>query len=193
MRKTAWVDCETTGLDIDLHEVWEVGVIVHEFEKEEVEKSWLLPVGQLAFADRSALEIGRFHDRHPQGIASIDPKDGRWSKISEEKVTDLETFARQFVSLTRGAQLAGSVVSFDEERLRKIVRSVGLVPAWSHRLLDVGSFTAGVLGYEDPVGLDTAAKKLSVDASDLERHTALGDARLAHRIYQAGLRYIEAH
>lgn len=55
----AFVDTETTGLDPDRHEIWEVGLILRDGEGAEVEYEWQLPV-DLGKADPVALDIGQF-------------------------------------------------------------------------------------------------------------------------------------
>jgi hypothetical protein len=54
----AFIDTETTGLDPDRHEIWEIALIV-----DDQEYQWFLPV-DLGKADPIALNIGRFHERY---------------------------------------------------------------------------------------------------------------------------------
>lgn len=199
MQPLAFVDCETTGLNPDLHPVWEVGLVVRRFadeapfEVDEIRKQWFLPVDSLAFADTFALELNGFHDRHPHGLGNVDVKDGRIGKIADESVTDLLVFARQFAILTRGASLIGCVPSFDEERIRTIIRSAGLTPTWHYQPVDVETLAVGYLlnqhGSIDELELpwhsDSLAGMLGIDTSQFERHTALGDADLAVAMWEA--------
>ncbi len=124
-----FVDCETTGLDPERHEIWEVGLILPDGS----EHSWQLPV-DLSRADAIALNIGRFHERYdvaPYGLVeSADLK---------------RSFAREFVHMTRGLHLAGCVVSFDAERLARLLRANGECPMWHYHLIDVEALAAGWL------------------------------------------------
>lgn len=179
MSDVVFVDCETTGLDPERHEIWEVALI-HDSADGWKEHVWYLPV-DLGRADPAALQLGRFHERL-HGIM-VDPR----------------VFASVFARLTRGKHLAGAVVSFDEERLRKLLRANGACPEWHYHLIDVEALAVGYLhgkggmvaGQEGgwlpglPWNSDELTAALGVDISDLDRHTALGDARWAKAIYEA--------
>jgi DNA polymerase III epsilon subunit-like protein len=195
-----FVDTETTGLDPDRHEIWEVGLIL----PDDSEHRWFLAV-DLGQADPFALKIGGFHDRHPQG-----------HNVTGGEITMSVLFARQFARLTRGLHLAGAVVSFDEERLRKFLRANGACPEWHYHLVDVEALVAGWIagqqaavseisnltgepvlsdfecwtvaegiGGEPPWKSDDLSRAVGVEPDRFERHTALGDARWAKAIYDA--------
>lgn len=179
----AFVDTETTGLDPDRHQIWEVALIVDDEEYE-----WFLPV-DLSRADPVALNIGRFHDRYTLP--------GIYSGPSRH----LENVVSQIAELTRGRHLVGAVVSFDEERLRKLLRENGECPMWHYHLIDVEALAVGYLwrkvaenveaGYNDsiepslPWDSEDVSFSVGVDPDDFDRHTALGDARWAKAIYEA--------
>jgi len=169
----AFVDTETTGLDPDRHEIWEVGLIV-----DDVEWEWWLPV-DLGRADTAALKIGRYHER-----------------IGPKLLTHHPLFAERFAELTRGRHLVGAVPSFDEERLRKLLRSNGACPEWHYHLVDVEALAVGYLAGRAQIhvgpgvgGLPWDSEALSlavgVDPDRFVRHSALGDARWAKAIYEA--------
>lgn len=146
-----FVDTETTGLHPDDHEIWEVGLILPDGD----EWSWMLPV-DLGRADPYALKIGGFHDRHPQGDNNIQarpghddgaPLRGPWSQWSSEArwCPSLQVFAAEFCKLTADLHLVGAVVSFDEERLRRLARRNGACPDWHYHLIDVENLAVGYL------------------------------------------------
>jgi len=171
MSGLAFVDTETTGLDPDRHEVWEVALIV-----DEREHVWQLPV-DLGRADPVALRISGYHER----------------RVDATQLVSLPTYAEAFARLTRGRHLVGAVPSFDEERLRKLLRANGACPEWHYHLIDVEALAVGYLrgmasAYTPP--LPWRSDDLSVECgamppSDDDRHTALGDARWAKRLYEA--------
>lgn len=175
MTRLAFVDTETTGLDPDRHEIWEVGLIVREDDGAEHEHSWQLPV-DLGRADPMALNIGRFHDRRARGDD-----------------VDLANFAAEFVRWTHGAHLVGAVVSFDADRLWRLLRRLGQCPMWHYHLIDVEAFAAGwIMGSgpaievgRPPWSSADLSKTVGVDPDLFDRHTALGDARWAKAIYDA--------
>jgi hypothetical protein len=197
----AFIDTETTGLDSERHQIWEVGAIV-----DDIEYHWFLNV-DLARADPMALAIGRFHDRHPNGYTAP-------ATHTSKQCTHPHTFAHDFARLTAGRHLVGAVVSFDEERLRKLLLSQGFIPAWHYHLVDVEALAAGWLmairsdaadmgihyggggdaETEHATNADVAsppwkssdlAEAVGVKCDQFDQHTALGDARWAKAIYEA--------
>ncbi len=194
----AFVDCETTGLDPDHHEIWEVGLITPVVgatgaEDGWNEQIWQLPV-DLSKADPMALNIGRFHDRRLLGIDLV----------------PLAVFAAEFARDTRGLHLAGACVSFDAERLWQLLRNNGECPMWHYHLIDVEGLAAGYLTGQftaiqecganpdadgptqeeamlaiPPWNSGDLSRAVGVEPDDFDRHTALGDARWAKAIYEA--------
>lgn len=186
MSDVIFVDTETTGLDPECHQVWEVAAI----EQDGTEHHWFLSVN-MADADPIALSIGGFHDRYPMG----------WNGPDLTRTNDLE-FAVQFGRLTNGAHLCGAVPNFDEAFLRRLLRKTGFSPAWNYHLIDVEAMALGfIYGCErhrrpeaHPSTLGLALPWKSTDLSlavgvdppgEGERHTALGDARWVKRMYEA--------
>jgi DNA polymerase III epsilon subunit-like protein len=156
-------DTETTGLDPKRHQIWEVGLI----DTVGAEHVWTLPV-DLGRADAQALKISGFHARY-----------------GKRKPTALGDFARLFRAITEGCHLAGAVISFDEERLRYLLRANGECPLWHYHLVDVEAFAAGKLGLAPPWDSDELSQQVGVDPGQFDRHSALGDARWAKAIYEA--------
>lgn len=216
MSGVCFVDTETTGLDPDRHAIWEVGLITPNGDQH----VWQFPVAEIE-ADPFALDIGQWWDRRwgtdndvPAINALYDahtdksrrknfPADGRAIKPGKD-------WCRHFQRLTAGLHLAGAVVSFDEERLRRLLRSQGVLPRWHYHLIDVEALAAGyVVGQftaiqecgsnpdadgptqEEamraipPWNSNDLSRAVGVDPDDFDRHTALGDARWAKAIYEA--------
>lgn len=165
-----FVDCETTGLDPERHEIWEVGLIV-----DGTQKAWMLPV-EMALADPMALAVGGFHQRHQSGLAS---------PTNTMPPTHTRLFAQSFGRLTYGRHLVGAVVSFDAAFLTKLLRAEGVLPAWHYHLVDVEALVAGMYGIVPPWDSESLSRLVGVDPSAFERHTALGDARWAQAMYDA--------
>lgn len=182
MSGVAFVDCETTGLDPDRHEVWEVGLIV-----DDLTFRWVLPV-DLGRADPVALRIGGYHDRTQLPVCIRNESDVVWH--DDEVVDPLGRFAHDFAALTRGRHLIGAVVSFDAERLAKLLKANGACPEWHYHLIDVEAMAVGFLaggGYEVQLPWDSAelSRQVGVNPDEYAKHTALGDARWAKAIYDA--------
>lgn len=169
MTRLAFLDTETTGLDPDRHEIWEVALIVREEDGSEATFLWQLPV-DLGRADPVALKIGDFHTRR----ASV-----------QSGLTSLSHFARCFAHRTAGAHLVGAVISFDEERLRKLLRANGACPEWHYHLVDVEALAAGKLGSGPPWDSAELSRAVGVSDNPFAKHTAMGDALWARAVYDA--------
>lgn len=193
MTELAFVDTETLGLDADHQPVWEVGLI----DSAGAEHHWFLQVTprELTLAHPMALEIGRFDERYDP-LAATSPA----------------LFAHHFAGLVRGCHLVGAVVSFDEERIRRMCWAAGAPVTWHYHIIDVEPLAAGyVLGQfvaiQDvgrnpeadgptqeeveqalpPWDSNSLSLAVGVDPEDFDRHTALGDARWAKALYEAVL------
>ena len=203
MTGVCFVDTETTGLDPDRHEIWEVGIVLPDGS----EWDWQLPV-DLSRADPMALTIGRFHQRRWQSACRTDEQG-----FARGNRTELVDFASDFANMTRGLHLAGAVVSFDAERLWKLLRANGECPMWHYHLIDVEALAAGYVSAQcegqaadgtkgtlrverrdgtinhidgrPPWGSHDLSLAVGVDPDSFDRHTALGDARWAKAVYEA--------
>ena len=188
----AFVDCETTGLDPDQHQIWEVALITPDAR----EHVWQFPVDEMT-ADPFALNIGRYWDRcWPAGIREVSDLDAIYEAHSEKSrrknfpsqgraIKPDADWCRHFRDLTAGLHLAGAVVSFDEERLRRLLHRNGVLHRWHYHLVDVEALAAGKLGIAPPWKSDELSAALGVTITEDDRHTALGDAKWALRIYDA--------
>lgn len=192
MSDLAFVDTETTGVDPDYHEIWEVALIV-----DGEEHVWQLPV-DLKRADPKALEIGRFYERYD--AANLTPV---W-RFTDEFLSYFapvqEWFSGGLVRETK-RHMVGAVPSFDDERLRRVLdwtRRSAFGKGWHYHLIDVEALAVGYL-HGQALGPTFTAEALTLpwESDDLsracgveppgeeERHTALGDARWAKRLYEA--------
>lgn len=206
------VDTETTSLRPD-RRVWEVALILpaesglgFRFGSRAEERPghfrWFIDKADLDLgnADPFALKVGGFYERHPQ-LAD----DARGHVTSEADVL------RQVERITRGAHLLGAVPNFDADVLDRRMRAHGIAPSWHYHLIDIEAMAVGYLAgltrgaanatgesEEDllaaagigPVSLPWKSEDLSracgvEPASEEERHTALGDAAWALRLYEA--------
>lgn len=196
---------ETTGLHPDHHQIWEVALITPNGD----EHVWQFPFVETD-ADPIALEIGHYWDRgwdtDTFGISRASAIYDAHREVSRRKnfpdeglaIKPGDDWCRHFRDLTAGCHLAGAVVSFDEERLRRLLWRFDVLPRWHYHLIDVENLAAGwIVGQygvveeaeRAAVELPWNSEKLSlavgVDPGEFDRHTALGDARWAKAIYRA--------
>lgn len=178
MTNIVFLDCETTGLNPDIHDVWEIGLIVRDHDGD-AEYSWMIRP-DLTHADPKALAIGRYYERFPTGLdAACDPR---------------ET-AAELAPLLDSAVVIGSNPAFDQAFLTRWLRKHGQVWAAHYRTVDVATLAAGyslakaALPVEpgDPMHLPYSVHKLShafgIDPGDYDRHTALGDCQWVRDLY----------
>jgi len=167
--RIVFVDIETTGLDVDRHEIWDIALIVRdEYDKrDDTAYSWQLAV-DLTEADPAALRVNRYYER-------------------ECVITPPADVAALVAEYTAGAYLAGAVPSFDALFLDRFLRRNGQCPAWHHRLICVESMAMPVIGSPVPLGLGKVAQRLGLTVDCSVAHTALGDASLARDVYDNAL------
>lgn len=164
-----FLDTETTGLDPDVHSLWEVALIV-----DGAEHVYRIQP-DLKVASPDALRITRFYER------TLDPA-WQWNFGGQN-------IARDIALYTGGRHLVAAVPSFDAPFLARYLRLYGLQPAWHYHLIDVEALAAGKLGIAPPWDSADLAKRLGIDSDrpDFAKHTAMGDARWAKAIYDAVL------
>ncbi len=204
MTQTAGVcflDIETTGLHPDNHQIWEVALITPNGD----EHVWQFPIDEMA-ADPFALEIGHYWQRRWAADAAVDMFDaiyeahtpkaryGRYPKVGKA-IKPSPDWCRYFRDLTANHHLCGAVPSFDEERLRRLLNRHGVLHRWHYHLIDIEALAVGFISavnWSDggvrvplPWKSDELSRQCGVEpASDEEKHTALGDARWAKRLYE---------
>jgi hypothetical protein len=191
-----FVDTETTGVHPG-RRAWEVVIIRREPNGAETTLHAFVGDVDLSAADPYGLRVGRFYDRHPLYATGPRPDDALL--LSEQRV------ARLVEEHTRGAHLVGAVPNFDAEVFADMLRRHRLAPAWHYHLVDVENLAVGYLAAKlsrtdvsdqaraelgdmvmPPWSSEELSRMCGVDpAGEDERHTALGDAKWAMRLYDA--------
>jgi hypothetical protein len=176
-----FVDTETTSLRPD-RRAWEIAVIVRHPGRPDQTHRWFIesPDLDLGNADLTSLHIGRFFERHPEYAGG------------EGDLTTEGLALEEVEELTRGAHLVGAVPGFDAEVLAARMRANGICPSWHYHLQDFETLIAGYLaGQRKPVPplpwrSDDLSRLIGVEPpGESERHTALGDAMWAARVWDA--------
>jgi len=191
MTPLCFVDTETTGLDPDRHEVYEIALI----DGNGAELHLWVSDAPLATADPTALRIGRYYERWPERRQldqftrptplPVDRFNPWLIELPSPYVIDGKTAAWIVAAATAGAHLVGAVPSFDAAFLDRLLRRYDLVPAWHYHNVCVENLIAGKLAIPPPWNSNDLSRKIGVEPDDFERHAALGDARWAKAIYDA--------
>jgi DNA polymerase III epsilon subunit-like protein len=182
------VDTETTGLDPERHEIWEIGTINRSSGREH---QWRMKP-DLSKADPQALSVGRYYER-TSGMCGKCRPDRAYDLVSPyAKSADPEwscppVLAAEVARLLDGAILVAANPALDAGFLSAFLRANGEAPTWHYRLRDIGSMAHGFLmhnqakyeGLPLDSSTDTYAELLGVDSAAFDRHSALGDCRLA--------------
>lgn len=161
-----FLDVETTGLDPNRHEVWEIAYAVDEGPIE-----CGVVMHSLRYADPKALAMNGYWGR---GVVPQSPE-----------LADVETACRFAL---QGATLVAANPAFDAAFLRA---RWGETP-WHYRLLDVEAFAAGILGWATPKGLRDIRNELIGCGYDIPKpdHSAAADVETLRACYKA-LRLIQ--
>lgn len=184
-----FMDTETTSLDTRTREAWEVGIIRREPDGTEERWSAFVDLAHPELADRTSLKIGRFYDRYPG--YTTDPEKRKIQTqtgvIHRPKLPlSRREAAKEIEWRTRDAHIIGAVPSFDCSTLERLLWEEGVVPAgWHYHLIDVESYAAGLLGLEPPYKHDDILAAFGITYDESLRHTALGDAEMDMRLYDA--------
>ncbi|GAA4929064.1 hypothetical protein GCM10023224_05610 [Streptomonospora halophila] len=194
-RPLAFLDTETTGLDPDLHDVWEIGLILQRPFMDDVEAAWMIRP-DLTHADPKALEISRFYHRfYSFGDGRDDPVGaGRLTHGDPDVVhqpVDAAEVAHALAELLAGAVIVGVNPAFDVAFLSRWMRRHGHVWTAHYRTIDVTTLGLGHLILDCPdypvrgmvPSSETVSTMLDIEPAGYERHTALGDARWAKAQY----------
>lgn len=195
MKPLAFIDTETTGLDPDHHEVWEIAVIMRHPGQPDWEAHWQIRQTELHLAqcaEPEALEINRYYERmvipKDYSVGQIDA-DGRPVGMSHK------TLAYDLTKLLKGAVLVGSNPAFDAAFLRVFLDSA----PWHYRTIDIATLAAGYIhGAIDTTqypGNDAApaipyssrglSRAVGVEPPGKDGHQALVDARWAKAVFDA--------
>jgi hypothetical protein len=194
MTPLCFIDTETTGVHPG-RLAWEIAMIRRDDKAEETSVLQVTDV-DLSNADPFGLNIGRFYERH------VSYREGPRFRLNsgeqEVKFCEEKEAAWRVEQVTRGAHLVGAVPSFDAATLDPMLRRHGLNPAWHYHLIDVEALAIGWLcgrqkrsedlkmGWGPPWDSQDLSRSCGVEPpSEDERHTALGDARWAMRLYDA--------
>lgn len=154
------VDLETSGLDPNVHEIIEVG-LVWQVHKEVRTMEFALQFDEER-ADPAALEVNG------------------WGKREFAPTVD-KRWARDFLmELLNDAHIVGKNPIFDLAFLEKFLhQKSGWKKPWHHRTVDVGALCMGRFRLLDPPDTGVVESLTGVRIPENKRHSALADAQWA--------------
>jgi DNA polymerase III alpha subunit (gram-positive type) len=184
----AFLDLETTGLDPDRHELWEIGIVYRDDTSGDPDTEYCWQIARdLATAEPGALRVSRYYERN---IASL-LTPGRaacLTHLEKDKCGcewDAADVASAVAHLTDGTTIVAANVTFDAAFLDRFLRANRYAPAWDYHLVEVESYAAGALGLTPPWKLNGLMAALGVPQDPDGAHTALGDARSVRDLFDA--------
>lgn len=201
--RIVFLDLETTGLDPDRHEPWEIGLIARGHYANDREFLWRV-MPDLTKADPNSLRIGRYYERTAGHLAPTLTAANLASPDAKPKWSLPGAVAPILAGLLDGAHIVACNPSFDAAFLKRFLPEHGHAFTAHYHLIDIGSMVAGwahgvarqaadelsrrdlphdtiteipALVTSPPWDSDTLSRAVGVDPEAFERHTALGDAR----------------
>lgn len=214
MSRLVFLDTETTSLDDERGEVWEIAAIVRDPGQDDTEYLWQVRP-DLATADPKSLEISRYYQRRRLSIHATNEAATMLSPDLVEEYgphptpehTGANDVALRLAGLLDGAHVVGGNPAFDFRFLRRFLRAQNECWTAHYHLIDIQALTVGWL-YGKAAELKKAQphvdwswtldeitelpwkstalyRATGVDPDRFEAHTALGDARLVRAIFDA--------
>lgn len=166
--KLAMVDIESTGLNIDQHEIIELAALVYDQESQQIVQEWETKIA-------------------PSHIETADPQALKINKYAENPgayTTSLNSALIKFNSVVRDCICVGQSIHFDLSFIEKAMRENNIKPLYHRRHIDTMSlfwFTA-LKNNMSNISLQDICNHYSV--SNVGAHSALADCRRTFEIYK---------
>lgn len=148
--KIAIVDTETTGLNRQIHQIFEIAVTVGDPNADGSGYEWTERVFHLdvkrGAADPGAFRVNNFYDR--LNAAESEDTDFFWKIPCKgfyggRTWSDPGYVAREVAGLLAGRTVIGAVPDFDAYRLEDWLKAHGECGAWDYHLVDVETLVSG--------------------------------------------------
>lgn len=157
MSRLVFLDTETTSLDDERGEVWEIAAIVRQPGQADAEHLWEIRP-DLSTADPISLRVGRYYERRVLGSHSHVPgaaaelaspmlvELGRQGGDLEPQITPTASaVAAKLAEWLDSAHVVGAVPDFDFRFLRRFLRANGQCWTAHYHLVDIEAMAVGWL------------------------------------------------
>jgi len=170
-RDILFIDLETTGLDLEEHEIIEIGCLVVNGKNLRIKKRYHTKVKpeHLETASKEGLEVAGYSEK-------------AWTKARE-----LADMLEDVAKLAPGAMIAGWKVDFDWWFLDKAFKKHNVKHNFDYHLIDVISLAfAYYRNQKKPkrLGLRKVAKLMNLDLPDTKPHNAMKDIEATFMVFK---------
>lgn len=168
----AFIDVETTGLDNDIAEIIELGVVIAKFNKE----------NELVVVDQLDVKI------HPQHIETAEPQALRINGYNEADwlfAVTLEDAMKTFADKTAGAVFVAHNLTFDYGFIERALKKTGIENRMHYHKLDTIAVAFGVLHDQDDISkFSLKALTEYFGIVNKKAHSAFADAYATYEVFK---------
>jgi len=165
----AIIDCETTGLDMFKHELIEIGVLIYNQEKDQIEREWEIKIApsHIETADSYALTINGYN-KNPNSYKG-----------------SLKSALIKFNSLVKDCLIVGqNIGGFDLPFIYKNMDDLDIKPIFSRRYLDLMGLAWWAVKDTEIPGISLEHFCTHFDISNVGAHSAIVDCRRTFEVYR---------
>jgi DNA polymerase III alpha subunit (gram-positive type) len=167
-KKLAFTDLELTGLCLKKHEIIEIGVLIYNQHRDEIEKEWSVKVAPLHIetASQKALVINGY----------INNPDNYRNKLNPSLI--------KFNSIVKGCMLVGYNIGCDVGFIKRDMDKLNIRPTFSRIPLDLMSMVWFAIKDSNIKGMSLDTVCDYFDICNIGSHSALIDCRRSYELYR---------
>lgn len=172
----AFVDCETTGLDTNQHEIIEIAALIYDPKSDQIIRKW---------SKKAA----------PRHIETAQPKAlemNGYKKASTTYIFNIQDIMKEFSEVVNGCIIAGQNIQFDINFIDKYNKEFGIKDNFNrHKKIEMISIEYLFLRNSDikSLSLNSVCKYLGI--SNEGEHRALIDCERTLEVYKWAIKQIK--
>lgn len=172
----AFIDIETTGMDVDIHEIIEIGCVLVKQKRDEQENSFFEVIEEFDLK----IKPERIEDADPVSLRINGYDSAQWLFAY-----NLKEAMQIFSQKTEGSIMVAHNIAFDFAFLDKAFRTTGVENKMHYHKLDTISIAFAKLHKKAEIGRFSLASLSSYFGIENKKaHTALPDARVTFELYK---------